>query len=155
MLSGIFSDDEGDYPAGSYLRNPPGSSHRPHSRDGAVIFVKLRQMAPAETRQLRIDTREPAAWQALAGREVCPLYTSACERVSLLCMDAAQAPLPCASGGAELLVLAGALADGERAYPQGSWLRLPPGRYPELLTGEQGARLYLKTGHLAQATTED
>ena len=39
VLWGTFSDGSGDYPAGWYLRNPPGSSHQPSSAEGAVIFV--------------------------------------------------------------------------------------------------------------------
>ena len=31
MLDGVFQDESGDYPAGSYMRNPPGSGHRPGS----------------------------------------------------------------------------------------------------------------------------
>jgi quercetin dioxygenase-like cupin family protein len=45
VLEGVFSDEHGDYPVGSYLRNPPGTSHTPHSDPGCVIFVKLRQFA--------------------------------------------------------------------------------------------------------------
>lgn len=44
VLSGTFSADDDDYPAGWYLRNPPTSGHQPHSSEGAIIFVKLRQM---------------------------------------------------------------------------------------------------------------
>jgi len=33
VLEGVFSDEHGDYPAGTYVRNPPGSRHRPFSRD--------------------------------------------------------------------------------------------------------------------------
>lgn len=29
VLKGIFSDQVGDYPAGTYVRNPRGSSHEP------------------------------------------------------------------------------------------------------------------------------
>lgn len=29
VLDGVFSDETGDYPAGSYIMNPPGSSHAP------------------------------------------------------------------------------------------------------------------------------
>ena len=32
VLEGVFSDQHGDYPAGTYLRNPPGSSHRPFTK---------------------------------------------------------------------------------------------------------------------------
>ncbi len=41
VLEGVFSDETGDYPAGNYLRNPPGSSHAPFSEQGCIIFVKL------------------------------------------------------------------------------------------------------------------
>jgi len=41
VLEGTFADENGVYPAGTYLRNPPGSQHRPYSSDGCVLFVKL------------------------------------------------------------------------------------------------------------------
>jgi anti-sigma factor ChrR (cupin superfamily) len=41
VLDGTFADENGTYPAGTYLRNPPGSRHHPYSPDGCVIFVKL------------------------------------------------------------------------------------------------------------------
>lgn len=41
VLSGTFSDEGGDYPAGWYLRSPPGSSHQPFSGPGSTIFVGL------------------------------------------------------------------------------------------------------------------
>ena len=31
VLEGVFSDENGDYPAGSYIRNPAGTSHAPFS----------------------------------------------------------------------------------------------------------------------------
>ncbi|MFZ4380211.1 MAG: cupin domain-containing protein, partial [Polynucleobacter sp.] len=43
VLEGTFSDENGDYPAGTYIRNPPKSKHAPHSKEGCVLFVKLRQ----------------------------------------------------------------------------------------------------------------
>jgi len=59
VLSGTFSVEDGDYPAGWYLRNPPGSSHQPFSREGAIIFVKLQQMPVHEQRHVRINTPRP------------------------------------------------------------------------------------------------
>src|SRR5487761_2409392 len=55
VLEGVFSDEHGDYPAGVYLRNPPGSSHAPYSRDGCTLFVKLWQFAADDTEPVRID----------------------------------------------------------------------------------------------------
>ena len=151
VLAGTFSDESGDYPAGCYLRNPDGSAHRPSSLEGALIFVKLRQMAPDDDRVVRIDTRQAAAWQRHADRMVCPLFSSPAEQVCLQRVQAGAGILPDAGGGAELLLLEGRIVDGERRYQPGTWLRLPAGaaRYRAGFTaGEKGARFYLKTGHL-------
>jgi anti-sigma factor ChrR (cupin superfamily) len=57
VLDGVFSDESGDHPAGTYLRNPPGSSHAPYSQEGCVLFVKLWQFAATDTISVRLDTR--------------------------------------------------------------------------------------------------
>lgn len=43
VLSGVFQDETGDFPVGSYVRNPPTSRHTPAAEEGAVILVKLHQ----------------------------------------------------------------------------------------------------------------
>ena len=53
VLSGVFSDESGDFTQGTYVRNRPGSRHAPFTRDGCVIFVKLRQM-PLSERDTRV-----------------------------------------------------------------------------------------------------
>ena len=83
VLSGTFSADNSDYPAGWYLRNPPTSGHQPYSHEGAVIFVKLWQMTVDETDHVAIDTNDAANWQTQGSREVCYLYSDAREQVSL------------------------------------------------------------------------
>ncbi len=40
VLAGTFEDEEGAYPAGTWLRNPRFSRHAPYSREGALIYVK-------------------------------------------------------------------------------------------------------------------
>lgn len=87
VLEGQFSEGNRDYPAGWYLRNPPGSSHQPHSNKGTQLFVKLGQMTKRETVPLRIDSRAPENWREDGGMSVCPLFESAEERVCLLRMD--------------------------------------------------------------------
>jgi anti-sigma factor ChrR (cupin superfamily) len=144
VLAGTFSDETGDFPAGCYLRNPNGTSHQPSSAEGALIFVKLRQMAPDDDRSVRIDTRAPSAWQGDGERMVCPLFTSAAEEVSLQRLAAGQAASIGAAGGAELLVLEGGIADGSRQYEEGTWIRLPAGDYRDVIAGAQGLCFYLK-----------
>ena len=154
VLAGTFSDETHDYPAGWYLRNPPGSSHHPSSRDGATIFVKLWQMARSETQAIRVDTRDLARWTIQEERACCPLFADETECVSLQRLVAGErlfrSGVP---GGAELLVLEGRLTEDAEAYPRGSWLRLPDGERAGLVAGPDGAMLYLKTGHLSAART--
>ena len=56
VLDGVFQDEHGDYPAGSYVRNPPTSRHTPGSAAGCTIFVKLWQFDLADRTQVRIAT---------------------------------------------------------------------------------------------------
>jgi len=148
VLSGTFSDELGHYPAGWYLRNPPGSNHQPFSVEGAVIFVKLRQMPPAENRQVRVDTRDPSRWQRQGGRDVCPLFADGREEVSLRRLAPGEQLFPGPVDGAELLIIDGSLVAEALRYEAGSWMRLPKGEYPGIAAGVDGATLYLKTGHL-------
>lgn len=148
VLSGTFSEDGQHYPAGWYLRNPPGSSHAPASHEGAIIFVKLRQMPPGESRRVRVDTHDPSHWQRQGDHEVCPLFSAAAEQVCLRRLAAGATLLCDPVDGAELLVLAGSLIEDRRTWASGSWLRLPVGAAPHFVAGAQGVTVYLKTGHL-------
>lgn len=148
VLSGTFCEGDEHYPAGWYLRNPPGSSHQPFSKEGAVIFVKLWQMRPDEMRCVRIDTRDPSSWKRQGAREFCPLFSDDAEQVCLRRLTPGETLFDDPVDGAELLVLAGGMVVGDQSYVRGSWIRLPEGEYPEIAAGAQGATVYLKTGHL-------
>jgi anti-sigma factor ChrR (cupin superfamily) len=149
VLSGTFSDGSGDYGPGWYLRNPPGSAHQPSSADGALIFVKLWQMAANDTRTVRIDTRDPSTWRTDGRHQVCALYATDREQVSLLRLPPGHTLHLDTPGGAELLVIEGRSFVGTTVLAALSWLRLPPGDAPELHAGDAGTTFYLKTGHLA------
>lgn len=148
VLSGTFSDEGGDYPAGWYLRNPPGSSHSPASAPGATIFVKLFQMFADERAAVRINTRDPANWSRDSSRERCELFSSGVERTALERVPAGQLVLPLRCAGVELLVVEGELASDEIVYLPGSWLRMPAGDHANPRAGPAGATVYLKNGHL-------
>lgn len=156
VLSGTFSADNIDYPAGWYLRNPPNSGHQPYSDEGAVIFVKLWQMPTAETRYVAIDTNDAANWQTQGKRDICHLFSNADEQVSLQRLNANEILFTEAvKGGAEILVLAGELIDSELAddaktYTRGGWIRLPVAAITQIKAGAKGAKVYLKTGHLSK-----
>jgi len=149
VLDGVFGDEHGDYPAGTYVRNPPGSRHSPRTTPGCVILVKLRQMAPDETARLVIDTTAPD-WQpgTAAGHEQLPLYASGREIVALerLAQAARLAETDC-PGGEEIYLLSGALTDDRGVYPAGTWIRNPPG-HRRGLGAREGSVYWVKRGHL-------
>ena len=55
VLEGVFQDEHGDYPAGTYVRNPVGTHHIPRSEPGCTIFVKLWQFDPQDQEQFSVD----------------------------------------------------------------------------------------------------
>jgi anti-sigma factor ChrR (cupin superfamily) len=150
VLAGTFSDASGDHGPGCYLRNPPGSAHQPASAEGALIFVKLWQMPASDTRAVRIDTHEPAAWRREGAHQTCPLHAHGPEHVALWRLAPGERFRAGAAGGAELLVLDGELALGAQRLGALAWLRLPPGDEADTVAGPGGATLYRKTGHLAE-----
>ena len=101
VLDGIFSDEHGHYPAGTYLRNPPGSTHTPFSTDlGCTLFVKLRQFHPADTTPVQIDTLTAPWYPGLvAGLSVMPLHDFDGVGTALVRLGAQHAVQPaCAPG---------------------------------------------------------
>ncbi|MEO3877147.1 cupin domain-containing protein [Rheinheimera fenheensis] len=150
VLEGVFSDEHGDYPAGSYLRNPPGTSHKPFSKNGCTLLVKLWQFAADDSKQLVIDTRNQSWRQGLVpGLSVMPLHEHNGVSTALVRWAAnTQFNRHIHVGGEEILVLEGLFRDEHGEYPAGSWLRNP--RYSEHtpFTGPEGALIYVKVGHM-------
>jgi anti-sigma factor ChrR (cupin superfamily) len=153
VLEGVFQDEHGDYPAGSYVRNPPTSAHTPGSEPGCTIFVKLWQFAAADRTQVRIDTSQRAYEPDPSGSgvEVMPLYRDRSERVALERWRAGAEVSLQSPHGLELLVLGGDFADASDVFRYQSWLRLPPGSAARAEAGPQGCRVWIKRGHLARA----
>jgi anti-sigma factor ChrR (cupin superfamily) len=157
VLEGIFSDEQGDYPAGTYVRNPPGSHHSPRTASGCIILVKLRQMALTEKQRTVVDTTS-AHWQQgdVAGHTRLALYAAGPseERVTMerLRAGAALPPMDC-PGGEEIFVVSGDLIDEHGAYGAGSWIRNPAG-YRRSLTSGGGATYWVKRGHLRARTLD-
>lgn len=148
VLSGTFSEGAVDYPAGWYLRNPPGSSHEPHSAEGAVIFVKLGQMRYQNQPRVRINSNDPTLWKRIGGYQQCMLFDDGAELVRLIRLEVGEAFVERACEGIEILVLAGDIIENAETYHAGSWIRLAPDEQYHFAAGEQGATVYMKTGHL-------
>jgi hypothetical protein len=152
VLEGLFSDEHGDFPAGSYIRNPPTSQHTPGSEPGCLIFVKLWQFAPDDRRQLRLDTTGLPFGAAphRPGVTCLPLFKDQHEDVRLERWAPDCDVTLAAPGGLEFMVIAGGFQEGgERFRPQ-SWLRLPAGGRLKATADASGCTLWAKLGHLAR-----
>jgi len=84
VLEGTFQDEHGDYPAGSYFRNPPGTSHEPAAAQGCTIFVRLWQFREGDDRQIvrQPGEGEPAPLRdgAISARTLFAMARSVCHR---------------------------------------------------------------------------
>lgn len=154
VLDGVFQDEHGDFPAGSYVRNPPTSSHTPGSEPGCVIFVKLWQFDMEDRTHVNIDMNKTSftAEVARSGVEIMPLYKDEREDVRLERWAPGTNVTLDACGGAELLVLEGGFTESGEIFSRHSWLRVPDGYNLTMVTGDDGARVWVKTGHLHYVT---
>ena len=151
VLEGVFSDEHGDWPAGTYLLNPEGFRHAPFSEPGCVLFVKLRQFPGRERRHVVLDTGkltwEPTNTPGLSQKD---LYEQAgfSDVTRLERWDAGtEQGMRSYPQGAEFFVLEGGFADEAGEYSQGWWLRLPAGARHRPRS-DPGCTLYVKRGGL-------
>jgi anti-sigma factor ChrR (cupin superfamily) len=151
VLEGVFSDEHGNWPVGTFLLNPEGFRHTPFSGLGCVLFVKLRQFAGRERRHIIVDTHN-TAWvpTSIPGVACKSLYQQAgFSDLVFLEHWSAQADRGGTSyeQGAELFVLDGEFSDEAGTYSAGCWLRLPIGsqHHPR---SARGCTVYIKTSGL-------
>ncbi len=152
VLEGVFQDEHGDYPVGSYIRNPPGTQHTPGSQPGTTIFVKLWQFDPQDRTQVKthIDKLAQVPDAQRAGVRVSPLYRDEREDVRVEHWGAnSRIELALPEGG-EFLLIEGQFDENAERFEAQSWLRLPPGSRLQADTGPQGAKVWAKLGHLRQ-----
>jgi anti-sigma factor ChrR (cupin superfamily) len=150
VLDGVFQDEHGDYPAGTYVRNPPTSSHTPGSVDGTTIFVKLWQFDPDDRTQFRknmADELSPPENGVARAR----LHTDDRETVTYFHLDPGATLTLTDSGGIEVLMIDGTMSENGVELRKGSWLRLPDGQRLDAVAGETGAKVWIKSRHLRHA----
>lgn len=157
VLDGVFQDEHGDFPAGSYVRNPPTSRHTPRSDAGCTILVKLWQFDPADRLQVRVGPAQQRAEPdpSRPGVRVTPLHRDEREDVRIETWAPGAEVLIAAPDGAELFVLEGGFSDrggdggtDSAALTRHSWLRAPVGSVIDARAGVSGTKVWIKTGHL-------
>ncbi len=148
VLDGVFSDEHGDYPTGTYLRNPDGTSHAPYSKHGCVLLVKLCQFQSTDQQPIRINTLKTHWQPGIGGLEVMPLHNHGTENTALVKWPAGELFQPHSHfGGEEIFVLSGTFKDEYGSYPKGTWIRSPhlSNHHPFV---DQETIIWVKTGHL-------
>ena len=148
VLEGTFSDESGDYPAGTYFRNPEGFTHAPFSEKGCQIFVKLHQFQPEDTERVVIDTANNPWLPGQGNLQVMPLHEHGTEHTALVKWPAGEKfVLHQHWGGEEIFVISGIFIDEHGRYPAGTWLRSAhlSKHHPYV---EEETLIFVKTGHL-------
>ncbi|HUZ75471.1 MAG TPA: peroxidase-related enzyme [Stellaceae bacterium] len=157
VLEGVFADERGLYPAGTYVRNPPGSSHAPSTGQGCCIFVKLRQFDPQDLTRVVIDTGTAGGWENTADPGIVrlPLHRFGSEWVRLeRWSPGSTRPPRRRRGGDEVFVLSGDWSDSSGSHGEGAWIRDPDAGAAAAST-RAGCLLLVKSGHLPAAARSD
>jgi len=149
VLDGVFQDEHGDYPAGTYFRNPPGTSHVPASKDGCTIFVRLWQFRDRDRMQI---VRRPGQGDQVAPRpgaiSATVLFDDGHEAVRLEGWEAGETIKMANTRGLEFFVVSGRLTIGSEVLEPQSWGRLPAGMDLSATVGPQTARIWTKEAPL-------
>ena len=148
VLDGVFSDENGDYPAGTYIRNPPGSRHKPFTKEGCTLFVKLDQFQEGDNKHVVIRPEEQKWHAGIGNLKVLSLHTYNTESTALVHWPENEVFQPHTHwGGEEIVVIKGKFIDEYGEYPAGSWVRSPhmSKHFPRV---EEETLILVKVGHL-------
>jgi anti-sigma factor ChrR (cupin superfamily) len=148
VLDGVFSDESGHYPAGTYIMNPPGSSHAPFSQSGCTLFVKLRHLGTDQVTREIVDTNTAPWYQGMVpGLTVLPLMRQGSGSTLVKWAPQTFFNPHRHFGGEEIFVVDGVFEDEHGRYPAGSWIRSPNMSMHKPFSIE-GCTIFVKTGHL-------
>jgi quercetin dioxygenase-like cupin family protein len=149
VLDGVFQDEHGDYSAGSYFRNPPGTSHVPASENGCTIFVRLWQFREGDHEQIvrRPTELRPLETAAGAARGI-ELFDDGFENARIESWAPNDVIVIENRRGFEALVLAGSLSIGRENLSSQGWVRLPGGERLRTIAGPKGTTIWVKDAPL-------
>lgn len=151
VLEGVFSDETGNYPAGTYFRNPEGFRHTPYSNEGCIILVKLHQFQADDESHVQVKTTEQEWTRSENGLNILVLHECHDERVAMIRWPAGlEIATHSHDGGEEVYVIEGQFSDEFGSYPAGTWMRLPHGS-EHAPVADEDTLIWIKIGHLPHA----
>jgi anti-sigma factor ChrR (cupin superfamily) len=148
VLEGVFSDEKGDYPARTYIRNPPGSYHTTFSKKGCKLFVKSEQFQEGDNQRLVIKPEDQQWRQGIGGLKILSLHEFGTESSAFVAWPKNEVFQSHSHfGGEEIVVISGTFIDEHGEYPEGTWIRSPhlSKHFPRV---EEETLIYVKVGHL-------
>ena len=155
VLDGEFADERGTYPAGTYIKNPPGSAHSLRGSEGCTLFVKLGQMDRDDLERVVVLPSD-RRWDPglVRGLDVLALDQFGTTHTALV----RWAPGTNFSkhhhfGGEEIFVLQGTFQDEFGDYPSGTWIRSPHMSTHQPYS-TAGCLIFVKVGHLLDAVSQ-
>ena len=155
VLEGNFSDEQGAYPAGCYIKTPPGSTHAPYSEAGCTLLIKQSHMQPDDMERVVVDVQSSTWYPGMVGGlSVLPLSEFKGEHSALVKWQPGTVFNPHRHwGGEEIYVLEGVFEDEFGRYPAGTWLRNPH-MSQHAPFSKEGCTIFVKVGHLPDITAE-
>ena len=149
VLDGEFEDEHGVYPAGTYIKNPHGSTHAPKSSVGCKLFVRLRQLDDRDSRRVLVRPDDRRWCPGLVrGLEVLTLDQFGTTHTALVrWAPGTEFSRHQHFGGEEIFVLEGTFQDEHGDYPNGSWIRSPHMSSHQPYS-RSGCLILVKVGHL-------
>jgi len=149
VLDGVLEDDDGAYPAGSYVLLPAGSGHGTASRDGCTFFVRQGQY-PGDGRPRVVLDTNAMDWQPgrIEGLESKVLFKDdATDELVRLVRVAPGCMVPdhAHPHGEEAFLISGDVVDPRGTFGPGCWTRDPADSH-HWARSEGGALLYVRSG---------
>lgn len=142
VLEGIYINEYGEHPKGTYLRLPQEDESLVKSDIACVIFRKTNHFNGNE--KIIIDTNTSEWLQGQGNLQVLPLF----EQTALVKWPKGERFISHKHwGGEEVLVLEGVFKDEHADYPTGSWIRSPhlSEHFPYV---DEETIIFVKTGHI-------
>jgi len=149
VLEGMFSDESGEYTAGTYIKSPPGTNRILLSESGCTLFVKRGHLQQDDLERVVVDVQNSEWRQGMVGGlSVLPLSEFKGEHSALVrWQPGTMFNSHRHWGGEEIYVLEGVFEDEFGRYPAGTWLRNPHMSQHAPFSRE-GCIIFVKVGHL-------
>lgn len=151
VFEGTYTDESGEYPAGSYIKNSTATRPVSVTQTDCTLFIKRGHLQQGDIERVVVDTHNSVWRQGMVGGlSVLPLSEFKGEHSALVRWQPGTVFNPHRHwGGEEIYVLDGVFEDEFGCYPAGTWMRSPHLSQHAPFSRE-GCTIFVKVGHLPE-----